>query len=381
MIRSAAKNVGWVGVVVDPDDYAIVMAELQNGDGLSFSTRKRLSAKAYAHTAAYDTVIANYFNSDEFPREQSLTFKMETILRYGENPHQMAAVYHSPIKSGSVNILDAKIHQGKQLSYNNIGDADAALACLQEFTEPACVVVKHANPCGVAVGSDITEVYRRAFAADSLSAFGGVIALNRTCTASVAEEISKVFVEIVLAPDYEPAALEILAKKKNMRVLALGEISGRQPRHEYKIVAGGMLVQDRDVLELKAEDLKIVTETKPDLNTINELLFAWRVTKHVKSNAILLARENTTVGIGMGQVSRVDATEIAIRKAGESIQGSVLASDAFFPFRDSIDKLAGTGVKAIIQPGGSIRDEEVIQACNEHGIAMVFTGVRSFKHG
>ena len=194
-------------------------------------------------------------------------------------------------------------------------------------------------------------------------------------------EISKVFVEIVLAPDYEPAALEILAKKKNMRVLALGEISGRQPRHEYKIVAGGMLVQDRDVLELKAEDLKIVTETKPDLNTINELLFAWRVTKHVKSNAILLARENTTVGIGMGQVSRVDATEIAVRKAGESIQGSVLASDAFFPFRDSIDKLAGTGVKAIIQPGGSIRDEEVIQACNEHGIAMVFTGVRSFKHG
>ena len=381
MIRSAAKNVGWVGVVVDPDDYAIVMAELQDDDGLSFSTRKRLSAKAYAHTAAYDTVIANYFNSDEFPREQSLTFKMETILRYGENPHQMAAVYHSPIKSGSVNILDAKIHQGKQLSYNNIADADAALACLQEFTEPACVVVKHANPCGVAVGSDITEVYRRAFAADSLSAFGGVIALNRTCTASVAEEISKVFVEIVLAPDYEPAALEILAKKKNMRVLALGEISGRQPRHEYKIVAGGMLVQDRDVLELKAEDLKIVTETKPDLNTINELLFAWRVTKHVKSNAILLARENTTVGIGMGQVSRVDATEIAVRKAGESIQGSVLASDAFFPFRDSIDKLAGTGVKAIIQPGGSIRDEEVIQACNEHGIAMVFTGVRSFKHG
>lgn len=381
MIRSAAKNVGWVGVVVDPEDYAMVAAELQNGDGLTFDTRKRLSAKAFAHTAAYDTVIANYFNDEEFPKEKSLTFKKEMVLRYGENPHQAAAVYHLPISSGSPNILTATIHQGKKLSYNNISDADAALACLQEFSEPACVVVKHANPCGVAVGTEIVDVYQRGFGADSMSAFGGIIALNRTCTSAVATEIVKVFVEIVLAPAYEPTALDILGKKKNLRVLELGEIGPRVAGHEYKIVAGGMLIQDRDAREITADELKIVTETKPDADTINELLFAWKVTKHVKSNAILLAKDNTTVGIGAGQVSRVDATQIAVRKAGDRIQGAVLASDAFFPFRDSIDALAGTGVKAIIQPGGSIRDEEVIQACNEHGIAMVFTGVRSFKHG
>lgn len=381
MIRSGAKNVGWVGVLVDPADYPAVIAELQSEQGLTYETRKRLSAKAYAHTAAYDTIIANYFNRDEFPKEQSLTFKKEMVLRYGENPHQAAAVYHFPISTGGPNILSATIHQGKKLSYNNIADADAALACLQEFTEPACVVVKHANPCGVAVGTDIVDVYQRAFAADSLSAYGGIIALNRTCTLAVAEEIAKVFVEIVLAPSFESQALEIFTRKKNLRVLELGEIQPRKVGHEYKIVAGGMLVQDRDVHEVKADDLKIVTETKPDQETIEELLFAWKVTKHVKSNAILIARDNTTLGIGVGQVSRVDATDIAVRKAGDRTQGAVLASDAFFPFRDSIDKLAGTGVKAIIQPGGSIRDEEVIQACDEHGIAMVFTGVRSFKHG
>jgi len=367
--------------VVAPEDYPALIDEMQAGNGLSFETRKRLSAKAFAHTAAYDTVIADYFRLENFPREQSLTFKKKMVLRYGENPHQAAAVYESPILSGNPNILTARIHQGKKLSYNNIADADAALACLREFNQPACVVVKHANPCGVAAGTEILDVYRRGFAADSMSAFGGIIALNRTCTVAVAEEIRKVFVEIVLASAFEPAALDILAKKKNLRVLELGEIGPRLSGPEYKFVADGMLIQDRDVHEVKVEDLKVVTAIKPDSDTLNELLFAWKIIKHVKSNAILLTREKTTVGIGAGQVSRVDATEIAIRKSGDRIQGSVLASDAFFPFRDSIDKLAGTGVKAIIQPGGSIRDEEVIQACDEHGLAMVFTGIRAFKHG
>ncbi|MCF7801879.1 MAG: bifunctional phosphoribosylaminoimidazolecarboxamide formyltransferase/IMP cyclohydrolase [Candidatus Marinimicrobia bacterium] len=381
MIRSAAKNVGWVSVVVDPEDYVGVIQILEQGAGISFEMRQHLSAKAYAHTAAYDTVIANYFNPETFPAECSFTYKKSMDLRYGENPHQQAAVYELPIQTDGPNILTAKIHQGKKLSYNNIADADAALACLQEFEAPACVVVKHANPCGVAVGTDIVDVYQRAFNADSLSAFGGIIALNRTCSAAVAEEIRKVFVEIVLAPAYEPEALDILAKKKNLRVLELGEITRRAVGQEFKFVTGGLLVQDKDVHTLKAGDLKVVTNEKPDETTLQELLFAWQVTKHVKSNAILLAKDKTTVGIGAGQVSRVDATDIAVRKAGDRMQGAVLASDAFFPFRDSIDKLAGTGVKAIIQPGGSIRDEEVIQACNEHGIAMVFTGVRSFKHG
>ena len=379
MIRSAAKNVGWVGVVVDPADYDSVLNELQEHGGLTFDTRKRLSAKAYGHTTKYDTLIHNYLKSEPLSDDFSLTFEKYYHLRYGENPHQQAAAYKAPIATGS-NILNAVIHQGKKLSYNNIMDADGALDCVKEFDEPVCVVVKHTNPCGVATGEDITDCFHRAFNADSLSAFGGIVALNRTCTTDIAEALRKIFIEIVLAPDFEAGALELFAKKKNLRVLEIGQLESRDPRLEYKYVDGGLLVQETDVKTIVLDDLTTVTKVKPSDQNMVDMLFGWKVLKHVKSNAILTAKDNTTLGIGPGQVSRVDAVEIAVRKSGDYLDGSILASDAFFPFRDSIDQIAETGIKAVIQPGGSIRDEEVIEACNEHGIAMVFTGVRCFKH-
>ena len=379
MIRSAAKNVGWVGVVVDPADYDSVLNELQEHGGLTFDTRKRLSAKAYGHTTKYDTLIHNYLKSEPLSDDFSLTFEKYYDLRYGENPHQQAAAYKAPIATGS-NILNAVIHQGKKLSYNNIMDADGALDCVKEFDEPACVVVKHANPCGVATGEDITDCFHRAFNADSLSAFGGIVALNRTCTTDIAEALRKIFIEIVLAPDFEAGALELFAKKKNLRVLEIGQLGSREPRLEYKYVDGGLLVQETDVKTIVLDDLTTVTKVKPSDKNMVDMLFGWKVLKHVKSNAILIAKDNTTLGIGPGQVSRVDAVEIAVRKSGDYLDGSILASDAFFPFRDSIDQIAETGIKAVIQPGGSIRDEEVIEACDEHGIAMVFTGARCFKH-
>ncbi|HIA85857.1 MAG TPA: bifunctional phosphoribosylaminoimidazolecarboxamide formyltransferase/IMP cyclohydrolase [Candidatus Marinimicrobia bacterium] len=379
MIRSAAKNVGWVGVVVDPADYDSVLNELQEHGGLTFDTRKRLSAKAYGHTTKYDTLIHNYLKSEPLSDDFSLTFEKYYDLRYGENPHQQAAAYKAPIATGS-NILNAVIHQGKKLSYNNIMDADGALDCVKEFDEPACVVVKHANPCGVATGEDITDCFHRAFNADSLSAFGGIVALNRTCTTDIAEALRKIFIEIVLAPDFEAGALELFAKKKNLRVLEIGQLESRDPRLEYKYVDGGLLVQETDVKTIVLDDLTTVTKVKPSDKNMVDMLFGWKVLKHVKSNAILTAKDNTTLGIGPGQVSRVDAVEIAVRKSGDYLDGSILASDAFFPFRDSIDQIAETGIKAVIQPGGSIRDEEVIEACDEHGIAMVFTGARCFKH-
>ena len=379
MIRSAAKNVGWVGVVVDPADYDSVLNELQEHGGLTFDTRKRLSAKAFGHTTKYDTLIHNYLKSEPLSDDFSLTFEKYYDLRYGENPHQQAAAYKAPIATGS-NILNAVIHQGKKLSYNNIMDADGALDCVKEFDEPACVVVKHANPCGVATGEDITDCFHRAFNADSLSAFGGIVALNRTCTTDIAEALRKIFIEIVLAPDFEAGALELFAKKENLRVLEIGQLESRDPRLEYKYVDGGLLVQETDVKTIVLDDLTTVTKVKPSDKNMVDMLFGWKVLKHVKSNAILTAKDNTTLGIGPGQVSRVDAVEIAVRKSGDYLDGSILASDAFFPFRDSIDQIAETGIKAVIQPGGSIRDEEVIEACNEHGIAMVFTGVRCFKH-
>ncbi|HIN45815.1 MAG TPA: bifunctional phosphoribosylaminoimidazolecarboxamide formyltransferase/IMP cyclohydrolase [Candidatus Marinimicrobia bacterium] len=379
MIRSAAKNVGWVGVVVDPADYDSVLNELQEHGGLTFDTRKRLSAKAYGHTTKYDTLIHNYLKSEPLSDDFSLTFEKYYDLRYGENPHQQAAAYKAPIATGS-NILNAVIHQGKKLSYNNIMDADGALDCVKEFDEPVCVVVKHTNPCGVATGEDITDCFHRAFNADSLSAFGGIVALNRTCTTDIAEALRKIFIEIVLAPDFEAGALELFAKKENLRVLEIGQLGSREPRLEYKYVDGGLLVQETDVKTIVLDDLTTVTKVKPSDQNMVDMLFGWKVLKHVKSNAILTAKDNTTLGIGPGQVSRVDAVEIAVRKSGDYLDGSILASDAFFPFRDSIDQIAETGIKAVIQPGGSIRDEEVIEACDEHGIAMVFTGARCFKH-
>lgn len=380
MIRSAAKNIGWVTILTDIADYQTVLDEMKMNGGVSYETRQKLSAKAFSHTAQYDAIIATHFNQEKFPDKITLPYqKFNYELRYGENPHQLATVYKEP-NNHDHNILNSKILQGKQLSYNNLNDADGGLTTLREFSEPACVVVKHANPCGAATGTDITEVFKRAYNADALSAFGGIICLNRTCTKNIAKEIAKVFAEIVIAPSYEPEALEIFTKKKNLRILELREITLLSPKHEYKFIAGGLLVQDQDVKSISLPDLKIVTKTQPSEKEIQDMLFAWKVLKHVKSNAILIAKDNSTVGIGPGQVSRVEAVEIAVDKAGENIKGCILASDAFFPFRDSIDKIASTGIKAIIQPGGSIKDEEVIKACNEHDIAMVFTGFRCFKH-
>ena len=378
MIRSAAKNVGWVCVAVDPSDYSTITDELRSGE-ISFETRQRLSAKAFGHTAQYDTIIHNYLKDEDLSDDFSLSFEKHSELRYGENPHQSAAAYKIP-GNNEPNILNATIHQGKQLSYNNIMDADGALACVREFDAAACVVVKHSNPCGVAVGNNLLDVYTRAFNADSMSAFGGIIAFNRTCTKDIADAITSVFVEIVLAPGFEPEALDVFKKKKNLRVLEIGEFGKRSKKSEVRNVDGGLLVQNTDTKILSKDDLTVMTKAQPSEQDIETALFTWRVLRHAKSNGILIAKENTTVGLGAGQVSRVDAVHMALRKGGENVKGGVLASDAFFPFRDSIDAIKDSGIVLVIQPGGSVRDQEVIDACNEYGIAMVVTGIRCFKH-
>ena len=378
MIRSAAKNIGWVCAVVDPTDYSIVTDKLQSGE-ISFELRKTLSAKAFGHTAQYDTIIHNYLKDEKLSDDLSLTFEKLSEMRYGENPHQSAASYKIPGNT-EANVLNAIIHQGKKLSYNNIMDADGALACVREFDDPACVVVKHSNPCGVAIGDDLLDVYTRAFNADSLSAFGGIIAFNRICTKDVAEAIDKVFVEIVLAPNFEPEALEIFKKKNNLRVLEIGAFRKRSPKLEVRNIDGGLLVQDTDIISLTREDLNTVTKAKPSEQDLETALFTWKVLRHAKSNGILIAKDNTTIGLGAGQVSRVDAVHMALLKGGKNVRGGVLASDAFFPFRDSIDAIKNSGIKVVMQPGGSIRDQEVIDACDEYSIAMIFTGTRCFKH-
>ena len=379
MIRSAAKNVGWVTVVVDPSDYPALAKDLSNDNSIRYETREMFSAKAFGHTAQYDVIIHNYMKGTPLSDEFSLTYEKHSEMRYGENPHQAAAAYK--ISGDSSNsVLNAKIHQGKKLSYNNIMDADAAFSCLKEFEETACVIVKHANPCGVSKGENMLEVYKQAFNADSLSAFGGVIAMNKQCDELVAEEISKVFVEIVLAPSFTKEALEIFSTKKNLRVLEVGNIKPREKLLEVRNVVGGIIVQETDTSVIQKQDLKTVTTTSPTDLEVETMLFGWKVLKHIKSNGILIVKDNTTVGVGAGQVSRVDSVDIAMKKSGENIQGSILCSDAFFPFRDSIDKISNSGIKAVLQPGGSVRDDEVIEACNEHGIAMVFTGQRCFKH-
>ena len=379
MIRSAAKNVGWVTVIVDPNDYDYLLENMTDENEIDFDSRSLFSAKAFGHTAQYDTIIHNYLKPEKLSNDFTLTFSKHSEMRYGENPHQAAAAYTIP-GDRSNNILNAKIHQGKKLSYNNIMDADAALSCLKEFNSTACVIVKHANPCGVALGANMLDVYNKAFNADSLSAFGGIIAINQPCDDILAKEISKVFVEIVLAPAFTKKSLEIFSKKKNLRVLEVGNIQSREKLLEVRNVVGGVIVQETDTSTLSEDNLQIVTENKPSDKEMKTMLFGWKVLKHVKSNGILIVKDNTTVGVGAGQVSRVDSVDIAMKKSGKSIKDSILCSDAFFPFRDSIDKIAGSGIKAILQPGGSVRDDEVISACNEHRIAMVFTGQRCFKH-
>ena len=372
MIRSAAKNVGWVTVIIDPSDYERVLENINEENEINFETRSSLSSKAFGHTAQYDTIIHNYLKESTLSNDFTLTYKKHSDMRYGENPHQAASAFQIP-GDKSNGILNAKIHQGKKLSYNNIMDADAALSCLKEFRSTACVIVKHANPCGVALGANMLDVYKRAFSADSISAFGGVIAINQPCDDLLAKEISKVFVEIILAPAFTKKSLDILSKKKNLRVLEVGNIEPRDQLLEVRNIVGGLIVQETDTSILSKNKLEIVTELEPSEEEINTMLFGWKVLKHIKSNGILIVKENTTVGVGAGQVSRVDSVDIAIKKSGTEIKDSFLCSDAFFPFRDSIDKIAGSGIKAVLQPGGSIRDNEVISACNEHGICLLYT--------
>jgi phosphoribosylaminoimidazolecarboxamide formyltransferase / IMP cyclohydrolase len=391
MVRAAAKNHAHVTVVVDPNDYRALLDELASTQGsTNIAMRQRLAAKAFAHTAQYDAMVSAYFtgaiggSSQTFAGDLNLSFRKSFDLRYGENPHQQAAFYTDPRAIGA-SVTSAKQVQGRELSYNNIADADAALECVRQFDHPACVIVKHANPCGVARADSIQHAYERAFKTDPTSAYGGIIAFNRELDADTARAIiGKQFVEVILAPGVSEEAKAVLAPRDNVRLLVVGDLSRPVTQLlEYKSVAGGLLVQTRDEATVRAQELRTVSKRSPTLAELDDLIFAWRVAKFVKSNAIVAAKDNSTVGVGAGQMSRVVSSKIAAMKAkdeGLSLQGAAIASDAFFPFRDGVDVLAEFGVKAIIQPGGSKRDDEVIKAADEHGIAMVFTGMRHFRH-
>jgi phosphoribosylaminoimidazolecarboxamide formyltransferase/IMP cyclohydrolase len=389
MVRAAAKNHDRVAVIVDPADYPVVLEELSGGDGaLSEATRKRLAAKAFAHTASYDSAVASYLarvneGGGEFPQSLAFQFSKRMELRYGENPHQTAAFYRVPDAQGA-SIGSARQLQGRTLSYNNIADGDTALECVRQFAEPACVIVKHANPCGVAIASDALAAYERAFKTDPTSAYGGILAFNRKLTADIARTIlDRQFVELIIAPEVEADALEICKRRENVRVLVTDGLAPSNARYEYRSVDGGLLVQTRDQGMVGKADLKVVTKRQPTPAELDDLLFAWQVCKYVKSNAIVYVKERMTVGVGAGQMSRVYSSRIAAMKAkdeGLTVAGAVMASDAFFPFRDGLDVAAEFGIKAVIQPGGSMRDNEVIAAADEHGIAMVLTGMRHFRH-
>jgi len=386
MVRAAAKNHEFVTIVVDPNDYAMVIASMQDGT-LDTDKRRALAVKAYAHTAAYDGAIANHFsalNSDGSKRQFPDIFTRQFIktadeLRYGENPHQAGAFYADP-EDPVVSLADCEVLQGKALSYNNIADADAAFGCVRDFSDNAAVIVKHANPCGVAVGGTQAEVYERARAADSTSAFGGIAAFNRPLEAETASLIAQTFMEVVIAPGFSDEARKILAEKKNLRLLLAPSIAPVQGGLEFKRVSGGLLVQERDDHMLTRDMCKVVSKRQPTEEECQDMMFAWTVAKHVKSNAIVFAKGGVTLGVGAGQMNRVNSTRIAVQHGGEAIQGSAVASDAFFPFRDGVDALAEAGATAVIQPGGSIRDEEVVKAADEHGLAMVYTGIRHFRH-
>jgi phosphoribosylaminoimidazolecarboxamide formyltransferase/IMP cyclohydrolase len=390
MLRAASKNHEAVAVAVDPGDYQTVLDELETYGGTTLATRSRLAAKAFAHTARYDTMVASYLGAihnvpgDRFPSTLPLVFDKAQDLRYGENPHQQAAFYRDPAPRGA-SISAAKVLQGKDLSFNNIADADTAIECVRQFEETACVIVKHANPCGVSVAATPLEAYDRAYRTDPTSAFGGIIAFNRELDATTASAIiDRQFVEVLVAPSVSAEAARVLSSRPNVRVLELGDL-GRTPSGEleYRSVTGGLLVQTRDTGSVAESDLKVVTRRKPTPAELVDLQFAWRVCKFVKSNAIIFARQRMTIGVGAGQMSRVYSTRIAAMKAADEqleVSGSVMASDAFFPFRDGLDVAAGYGISAVIQPGGSKKDPEVIAAADEHGIAMVFTGMRHFRH-
>jgi len=389
MVRSAAKNHAHVAIVTDACDYAPLIAEMKaNAGALTTGTRLGLAKKAFSHTAAYDGAISNYLTAlsengekQAYPQRLNLQFVKVQDMRYGENPHQSAAFYRD-LDPAAGSLSSYKQYQGKELSYNNIADSDAAWECVKQFSEPACVIVKHANPCGVAVAGNPYDAYRLALATDTTSAFGGIIAFNKVVDEETIEAVAKQFLEVLIAPGYTDGALALLSKKQNVRVLEVAVEQGFN-RFDVKRVGGGLLVQTPDNHTLTLADLKVVTQMQPTQSQLQDLLFAWNVAKYVKSNAIVFCGKGQTLGIGAGQMSRVDSTKIAAIKAknaGLDLRGSVCASDAFFPFRDGVDVIAENGVSAIIQPGGSMRDEEVIAAADEHGIAMVVTGVRHFRH-
>ena len=387
MLRAAAKNYPGVTVLVDPADYARVLEEIRANGDTRPETRFALARKVFAHTAGYDSAIAGYLASledgrrAEYPAFLGLHFRKLQDLRYGENPHQSAAFYRDkrPVPGA---LAAYRQVQGKELSYNNIADADAAWECVKQFEEPACVIVKHANPCGVALADSAAGAYEKAFKTDPVSAFGGILAFNRALDVAAAQAINRQFAEVVIAPRIEHEALHELAKKANLRVLEIPLVRESQA-HDYKRVGGGLLVQSADTRTIGRAALKVVTKKAPSEAQWADLLFAWRVAKFVKSNAIVFCRDAMTLGVGAGQMSRVDSVRIAALKAASAkleLKGSVVASDAFFPFRDGVDVLAEAGAAAVVQPGGSVRDEEVIAAADEHGLAMAFTGVRHFRH-
>jgi len=389
MVRATAKNHAYVSIIVDPEDYQRVLQELTDNNGVvSDTTRFDLAVKAFEHTSNYDGMIANYLGKvradgsmDDLPRTINLQFNKAQEMRYGENPHQNAAFYTEK-NPAEASIATAKQLQGKELSYNNIGDTDAALECVKQFDEPACVIVKHANPCGVSVRNSIMEAYDAAYSTDPESAFGGIIAFNRELDGTTAKAIvDRQFVEVIIAPSVSQEAIAAVAEKKNVRLLECGQWQQPGQRLDFKRVNGGLLVQDADLLLYN--ELKVVTARQPTEQEMNDLLFSWKVAKFVKSNAIVYGKNNMTIGVGAGQMSRINSARIAGIKAehaGLQVPGSVMASDAFFPFRDGIDAAQEAGIVAVIQPGGSMRDDEVISAANEHGMAMVFTGMRHFRH-
>ena len=385
MLRSSAKNHKSVTVIVDSSDFQLVLDELKASGNTSLKTRKKLALKTFEHTAQYDGAIANYLGEEEdgFSNTLNFQFTKSQALRYGENPHQRAAFY-TDSNLQEVSIANSKQIQGKPLSYNNLADADAALQCVRDFDEPSCVIIKHANPCGVASRKDILRAYQSAFQTDPTSAFGGIIAFNRELDIATAEVIiNQQFVEVIIAPKINIATLKILAKKENIRVLECGELGKPKTTFDFKKVSGGLLVQDNDIELINVDNLKCVTTIKPSDSEMNDLIFAWKVAKSVKSNAIVYVKNQMTIGIGAGQMSRIYSAKIAGIKAADEnleVEGSVMASDAFFPFRDGIDAAAKAGISSIIHPGGSMRDDEVIAAANEHGISMIFTGIRHFKH-
>ncbi len=382
MIRAAAKNYEYVTVIVDPNDYERILDEIQQNGETSLETRRYLAMKVFQQTAYYDSLIANYFNkmeSVEFPDILTLAFKDKQQLRYGENPHQKAAFYKEIDNLEGTVAGAVKLH-GKDLSFNNINDSNGALEILKEFDEPTVVAVKHANPCGIGSGENLLEAYKKAYECDTISIFGGILAANRKIDEEVAKLINEIFIEVVMAPSYTKKALAILTSKKNIRVLEVPQIEKKDyTSYDVKKVLGGILLQERDT-KLLGEELKVVTNREPTDKEMEDLLFGWKAVKGVKSNGVLLVKDKATIGIGLGEVNRVWAVENAIERAGDKAKGAVLASDGFFPFKDSVEALAKAGVTAIIQPGGSIRDEESIEEANKHDIAMVFTGIRHFKH-